>query len=67
MIGVVIAILVRTGSIGKALSFVFKYFLYPIIFGVIGFLVLNVLGLFIGFILGLILAFRSGSKSMKGQ
>lgn len=70
-IGIIIAILVRTGSIGKAFSFFMAYLFFPIIFGVLGGFLLKavgmngVLGCIIGFIVGLVLAFKKGSNNMK--
>ena len=70
-IGIIIAILVRTGSIGKAFSFFMAYLFFPIIFGVLGGFLLKAVGLcgtlgcIIGFIVGLVLAFKKGSDHLK--
>lgn len=70
-IGIVLAILIRTGSIGKAFSFFMAYLFFPIIFGLLGGFLLKsldmsvTLGSVIGFIIGLILAFKKGFKNMK--
>lgn len=70
-IGIIIAILVRTGSIGKAFSFFMAYLFFPIIFGLLGGLLMYALsmsvtlGCIIGFIVGLVLAFKKGSNNMK--
>ena len=70
-IGIVLAILIRTGSVGKAFSFFMAYLFFPIIFAVLGGFLLGalgmsaVLGCIIGFIVGLVLAFKKGSKNMK--
>ena len=70
-IGIVIAILVRTGSIGKAFSFFMSYLFFPIIFGLLGGFLLKALdmnatlGNIIGFIVGLVLAFRKGFNNMR--
>ena len=70
-IGIVIAILVRTGSIGKAFSFFMAYLFFPIIFGVLGGFLLKALdmsvalGSIIGFVVGLVLAFKKGFKNLK--
>lgn len=67
---VVIAILIKTGSIGKAFSFFMAYLLFPVIFGVLGGFLLGalgmsaVLGCIIGFIVGLVLAFKKGSNNL---
>ena len=71
VIGIVIAILVRTGSIGKAFSFFMAYLFYPVIFGVLGGFLLKALdmsvtlGGIIGFIVGVVLAFKKGFKNMR--
>lgn len=71
VIGIVIAILVRTGSIGKAFSFFMAYLFFPIIFGLLGGFLLKsldmsvTLGSVIGFIVGLILAFKKGSDNLR--
>lgn len=70
-IGIIIAILVRTGSIGKAFSFFMAYLFFPIIFGVLGGFLLKAVGMsgtlgcIIGFIIGLVLAFKKGSNNMR--
>ena len=70
-IGIIIAILVKTGSIGKAFSFFMAYLFFPIIFGVLGGFLLKALGMsgtlgcIIGFIVGLVLAFKKGSDHLK--
>lgn len=70
-IAIVIAILVRTGSIGKAFSFFMSYLFFPIIFGLLGGCLMYALsmsitlGCIIGFIVGLILAFKKGSDNLR--
>lgn len=68
---IILVILAKTGSIGKAFSFFMAYLFFPIIFGLLcGFLLkaldMNAtLGNIIGFIVGLVLAFKKGFKNMK--
>lgn len=68
---IIIAILVRTGSIGKAFSFFMAYLFFPIIFGVLGGFLLKAVGMsgtlgcIIGFIVGLVLAFKKGSDHLR--
>ena len=70
-IGIIIAILVKTGSIGKAFSFFMAYLFFPIIFGVLGGFLLKAVGMsgtlgcIIGFIVGLVLAFKKGSDHLR--
>lgn len=68
---IILVILAKTGSIGKAFSFFMAYLFFPIIFGLLcGFLfkaldMNTTLGNIIGFIVGLVLAFRKGFNNMK--
>ena len=68
---IILLILVRTGSIGKAFSFFMAYFFYTVIFCLLGGFLLKALdmsvslGSVIGFIVGVVLAFRKGFKNMK--
>ena len=68
---IILIILFRTGSIGKAFSFFMAYLFYPVIFCLLGGFLLKALdmsvalGSIIGFILGVVLAFRKGFKNMK--
>ena len=68
---IILVILAKTGSIGKAFSFFMAYLFFPIIFGLLcGFLFKALdmsvaLGSIIGFILGVVLAFKKGFKNMK--
>lgn len=68
---IILIILIRTGSIGKAFSFFMAYLFYPVIFCLLGGFLLKALymsvalGSIIGFILGVVLAFKKGFKNMK--
>ena len=68
---IILVILAKTGSIGKAFSFFMAYLFFPIIFGLLGGFLLKsldmsvTLGSVIGFSVGLILAFKKGFKNMK--
>lgn len=67
---VVIAILVKTGSIGKALGFLLKYMLLPGILAFVGAFITTPMGLtpvggIIGFIIGLVIAIKDGSRKLK--
>ena len=68
---IILVILAKTGSIGKAFSFFMAYLFFPIIFGLLcGFLfkaldMSGTLGNIIGFVVGLVLAFKKGFKNMK--
>ena len=70
-IAIVFAILIRTGSVGKAFSFFMSYLFLPIIFCILGGLLMYalsmsiILGCIIGFIVGLVLAFKKGSDNLK--
>lgn len=57
ILGFVIFLMAKTGSIGKVFGFLFRNLLYPIIFGVIGFFIAGILGVVIGAIAGFILSF----------
>ena len=68
---IILIILIRTGSIGKAFSFFMAYLFYPVIFCLLGGFLLKALdmsvalGSIIGFIVGVVLAFKKGFKNMK--
>ena len=68
---IILVILAKTGSIGKAFSFFMAYLFFTIIFGLLGGFLLKsldmsvTLGSVIGFSVGLILAFKKGFKNMK--
>ena len=68
---IILIILIRTGSFGKAFSFFMAYLFYPVIFCLLGGFLLKALGMsvalgsIIGFIVGVILAFKKGFKNMK--
>lgn len=73
IVGIVVAILIRTGSIGKAFGFLFRIGLYPILLGVLGYFVgslisgtMSAIGCLAGVILGLVIAFKNGSDKMNG-
>ena len=62
---IILVILAKTGSIGKAFSFFMAYLFFPIIFGLLcGFLFIA-LDNIIGFVVGLVLAFKKGFKNMR--
>ena len=71
VIVIIIIILIRTGSFGKAFSFFMAYLFYPGIFALLGGFVFKaldesyVIGSMIGGIVGAVLAFRKGFKNMK--
>ena len=67
ILAIVVGILVKTGSISKVLGFLLRYAFLPGIFGLIGFLFLNVVGLIIGIIAGLVVAFKYAQKNIKGD
>lgn len=61
---VFILILVKTGSLGKAIGFAMRYLFFPIIFGVIGLFIFSFPGCLIGVILGTVLAFKNGKDKL---
>ena len=69
-----VLIIVKTGSLGKAIGFLFKYFMLPIVFMILGVLIGTmvagdtgkVIGAIIGLLIGFILALKSGIKSARG-
>lgn len=69
-IAVVVVILSKTGSLGKAFSFVVDYLLWPIGLAVVGALLFHLMGIdatigcIVGAIIGTILAFKHGSNKM---
>ena len=70
IIGVVIAILVKTGSIGKAFGFLFKYTLYPVLCTIGGGIVATFfgatpIGILVGLVIGIILVFKDASNKLK--
>lgn len=68
---IILIILIRTGSIGKAFSFFMAYLFYPVIFCLLGGFLLKALdmsvalGSIIGFVVGVVLALKKGSNNMK--
>lgn len=64
---VLVVILVRTKSVWAGIKFLLKLALWPILFGVIGFLILGVLGMVIGCILGVILTYTTSLKQSKNH
>ena len=70
---IIVLILVKTGSLGKAFSFLLKYMFYPILFGGLGFLIGNLLGIAVltiililaGAVIGFIMAFKSGARDAR--
>lgn len=70
IIVVAVAILWKSGSLGKAIGFVLSVGLYPIIFGTIGFLVglklgSSTFGLLVGLGLGFFLIYRNGRNKLR--
>ena len=70
LIGVVVAIMVKTGSIGKALGFLLKYAFYPGLFGILFLFLGMFVGLplpafFVGLILGWVKVVRDAKNKLK--
>lgn len=69
-IAITVVILSKTGSLGKAFSFLFAYLLWPIGLAAVGALLFHlmgfdaVIGCVAGAIIGTILAFTHGSNKM---
>lgn len=69
-IAVAVVILSKTGSLGKAFSFLVAYLLYPIVLAAVGALLFHFMGIgaitgcIAGAIIGTILAFKHGSNKM---
>lgn len=70
-IAVAVAILAKTGSLGKAFSFLFAYLLWPIVLATVGAILFHLMGIdaiiggIAGALIGTILAFKNGSNKMR--
>ena len=70
---ILVLILVKTGSLGKAFNFLLKYMFYPLLFGGLGFLIGCLLGIeglpiiliLVGEAIGLVIAFKSGARDAR--
>lgn len=65
-----VCIFVKTGSFGKVIGFLLRYFFFPGLGGILGFLLGTAvghpfIGLFAGIIIGLVLVFKDGARKMR--
>lgn len=69
IIAVVIALLIaaKTGSLGKAIGFLFKWAVLPVICSVVGMFLLGLKGSVIGLVIGIILVFKDAGKKVGGN
>lgn len=69
IIAVVIALLivVKTGSLGKAIGFLFKWAVLPVVCSIVGMFLLGLKGLVIGLVIGIVLVFKDAGKKVGGN
>ena len=69
IIAVLIALVIaaKTGSLEKAIGFLFKWVFLPVLCTVAGVFLLGKKGLVIGLIIGIVLVFRDAGKKVGGN
>lgn len=69
LIAIIIALVIaaKTGSLGKAIGFLFKWAVLPVVCAVVGVFLLGKTGLVIGLIIGIVLVFKDAGKKVGGN